>query len=485
MSLWLAIGGLTLLALVPLLWPLLRPPRPAGQRLDHDLEVYRDQLRELAAEAAEGAISETEAAEARREIERRILRAADAGKAAVGGPVPSAVTAVLIALAVPAIALLLYAQLGRPGEGDRPLTVERQARAEQGGAPDAARRDAPRLEEMAERLAERLRDEPDDGQRWSLLGRTYLELGRTVDAVAAYRRALAIIKDDPALFVIYGQTLLSAADGQVTPDAVAAFRRARELAPAHPGARYFLAMADWQAGRSRAAYDAWLSLAGELPKGSPNRRAVVEKLRAAAEELGLDLAADLPAGASAKADLSAEASAKADDPATARAPGPDQGDIAATADMSQEDRAAFIRSMVQRLSDRLADNPEDFDGWMRLGHAHDVLGDTAKSAEAYGRAAALRGDDPAPLNAQARVLVADAAADQPLPESTLAVLRRLEKLQPDNARALWFLGLTDAVAGRRAAAITRWRRLHAQMPEGSAERDSLRAALEQLETAAQ
>ena len=47
MILWIAIGTLTLLAVLPSLWPLLRPGKPTGTRLEHDLEVFSDQLREV------------------------------------------------------------------------------------------------------------------------------------------------------------------------------------------------------------------------------------------------------------------------------------------------------------------------------------------------------------------------------------------------------------------------------------------------------
>ena len=80
MSVWLAIGALTLAAVLPILWPLLRPSKVVSERLDHDLEVYRDQLREVDAELASSSLTEREAGEAKREIERRILRAADQGE---------------------------------------------------------------------------------------------------------------------------------------------------------------------------------------------------------------------------------------------------------------------------------------------------------------------------------------------------------------------------------------------------------------------
>ncbi|MBT5881586.1 MAG: hypothetical protein HOH46_21230, partial [Rhodospirillaceae bacterium] len=88
-----------------------------------------------------------------------------------------------------------------------------------------------------------------------------------------------------------------------------------------------------------------------------------------------------------------------------------------------------------------------------------------------------------PLNAQVVALIEAAPSDQAMPETTLAVLRRLEKLQPDNSRALWFLGMADASAGRRDEAIVRWQRLYDQMPKDSREREGLKAAIDRLAAA--
>ena len=42
----------------------------------------------------------------------------------------------------------------------------------------------------------------------------------------------------------------------------------------------------------------------------------------------------------------------------------------------------MIQSMVQRLADKLKENPDDLAGWQRLAKAYQVMGDMAKVAEA-------------------------------------------------------------------------------------------------------
>ncbi len=62
--------------------------------------------------------------------------------------------------------------------------------------------------------------------------------------------------------------------------------------------------------------------------------------------------------------------------------GPSQADIAAAAEMSEADRDAMIRGMVDGLAARLEDQPNDLEGWLMLIRSYATLQDApaAKSA---------------------------------------------------------------------------------------------------------
>jgi len=47
------------------------------------------------------------------------------------------------------------------------------------------------------------------------------------------------------------------------------------------------------------------------------------------------------------------------------------------------------RGMVDRLAARLEQSPDDKEGWARLAHAYEVLGETDKARAARTRAAAV------------------------------------------------------------------------------------------------
>lgn len=61
------------------------------------------------------------------------------------------------------------------------------------------------------------------------------------------------------------------------------------------------------------------------------------------------------------------------------------------------DEKQMIGSMVQRLKDRLASQPDDYNGWMQLGRSPTVMKDPAGAVDAYGKAAALKPTEVEPL----------------------------------------------------------------------------------------
>jgi cytochrome c-type biogenesis protein CcmH len=74
--------------------------------------------------------------------------------------------------------------------------------------------------------------------------------------------------------------------------------------------------------------------------------------------------------------------------------GPSSSDVAAAENMDSEQRAAMIRSMVQRLADRLHGDGSDVEGWLRLVRAYTVLGDRDKAKDAAADARRALQDHP-------------------------------------------------------------------------------------------
>ena len=83
----------------------------------------------------------------------------------------------------------------------------------------------------------------------------------------------------------------------------------------------------------------------------------------------------------------------------------------AAAGASPAEREAMILAMVERLAARLAQQPDDVEGWTRLGRSYMVLNEPRKAREAYARAVKLKPEDAALRQALAEA--GTAAAGKP------------------------------------------------------------------------
>jgi len=355
MTLWFALALMTAAAIFAVLWPLAR--RAGKERSGSDLEVYRDQLDEIARDRAAGLIPEAEAAAAEVEVSRRLIAAADAQGAsdtsAVSAPLRRRAVAVAALIALPLCTAGLYLALGSPSLPDQPL-AERVA---------AARGDQS-VEGLIAQVETHLRNNPDDARGWEVIAPIYLRLGRFEDAVKALRHVLRLSGASAEREVALGEALVFAANGVVTAEAKATFERAVKLDGGNPQARYFIGLAAEQDGDRAKAAAAWRALIEGAPPDAP----WVEFVRRALARV--------------------EGSP---------APAPTQDQVAASSDMSPEQRSDMIRGMVARLAERLGRDGSDIEGWLRLVRSYMVLGDTDKARAAVGDARRALASDPGKL----------------------------------------------------------------------------------------
>jgi len=430
-----AAGVLALLVLLAVVLPLLRGGSAGPERDSFDRAVYRDQLHELERDAARGMIGAAEATAARLEIQRRLLaRAGGVAPAARSGRNPA--LAVVLAVLAASGAGIVYLATGAPELPGLPFAQR---------APDPAELALRRgLADLERRIAE----VPGDGPAWVLLARTRAALGQWRSADAAYRRALALLPPTPDLVAAALEAAVLAADGVVGEAATAGFARVLAEEPDNPIARFYLAMAEMQAGRHAAAIATWQALAGEMPADAPIRAEIARRIAAAARAAG----------------IAAPALAPPAEAPSAEAP-------------SAEARAAMIRGMVERLAARLADAPDDAEGWARLGRAYGVLGERARAADAYSRAGALRPDDLALALAEAEVLLDGLPPTDGFPPRALVLLRRVLAAEPQQPAALWHLGVEAAKRGAMDEAVGLWDRLIAVLPPDGDDTKMVRAAI--------
>lgn len=224
---------------------------------------------------------------------------------------------------------------------------------------------------------------PGDAAGWRATGEAAFTAARYPEAVAAFRRATALAPDDAGGWSALGEAQVQV-DGTVGPAALAAFRRTLQLDPADPRARYFMAVKRDLDGDHKGALADWQALLKDAPPGAPWAGSVRDLIQQVAAREHLSIGPLPPV---------APAAAAAPNAATDAIPGPNAAQLQDAARMSPTEQDAMARAMVDRLAARLADNPRDATGWMRLMRAKLVLGDRpgAQAALASGKAA-FRGD---------------------------------------------------------------------------------------------
>lgn len=362
---WLAIAALSLLAVLFVLMPLIRRKEDEISENEITSSVLMDQLNELERDKNSGLISENEANAAKLEIKRRIVSSASRNsKAKTAASAKGTAVLVICALMVPAMAIGYYVLMGSPG-------LPGMAFADREGE----RQEAQKITALTEQLLERLENDPqgDNSEGWQLLARTYMRLGRVEEAVLALEKAIEGEGRTSASWSMLAEALVRVDQGIVSPRTEKAIEKALELNPGNPAATFYKALALSQAGRDRDAYE----IVVQRLKAAETFAPWMDSLIAQANRLGK------PIG---------EPPVSVSDFVVVEQAGPTAADVAAAQELNEEDRSQFIRSMVERLAERLKTQPDDLDGWMRLANAYTVIGERAEAIAAYKRADFLLGD---------------------------------------------------------------------------------------------
>ena len=385
MTLWLALALMTAAAIFAVIWPLAR--RAGNLRSGSDVAVYRDQLDEIGRDRAAGLIEDKEATAAQVEVSRRLIAAADAQAGASASPSAAAPTfarravALVALVALPLGAAALYLALGSPTLPDQPL-APRLAAARSNQSADG----------LIAQVEKHLEQHPEEGRGWEVIAPIYLRLGRFEDAVKARRNALRLNGETAEREAALGEALVFAANGVVTAEAKAAFEQAVAGDGSNVQARYFLGLAAEQDGNRGQAAAIWRALIAAAAPDAPwldfVRRALarVDSAAAPAPSGGASVAASRNASPGASPNASPNAS-----------PGPTEEQVAASSDLSADQRNVMIRGMVERLSERLHRDGSDVEGWLRLVRSYMVLGESDKAREAVVDARRALAGDPGKL----------------------------------------------------------------------------------------
>jgi cytochrome c-type biogenesis protein CcmH len=258
-------------ALFFILPTLLRKERSGTAHAQRDalnLEVLRDQLRELDADRAAGTIDDAGYDSSRQELERRVTEDVQPGVqsvAATGKSWPAIALGVLL----PALAVALYVFLGNPAGFD-PAQV---------AANDPAQTVTPeQIAGMVDKLASRLKEKPDDIEGWNMLARSYNTLGRFGDAVDAYAHLVKLAPPDAGLLADYADSLAMSLNRNLQGEPEKLITRALELDPKNVKALALSGGVSFERHDYPAAIAQWKKILVLIPPDSEMARSVTSSI---------------------------------------------------------------------------------------------------------------------------------------------------------------------------------------------------------------
>jgi cytochrome c-type biogenesis protein CcmH len=258
-----------------------------------------------------------------------------------------------------------------------------------------------------EELRSRAEAEPDNADRWADLGFALYGQEDYAGAAEAYSRATQVDDDRAILWSALGEARLYAADraqanaDPMPPAALEAFKRAVDLDPTEPRARYFLAVKQDIDGDHDGAIESWLDLLADTPPGAPWEQNLVRTIRQVGQINEIEVEERVVAAMDGRMP-SAMTGVPASGSTGLRGPTAEQ--MAQGGSLPPGEQRAMAEGMVAQLEARLENEPGNLDGWVMLMRSRMTLGEPQKASEALVKAIAANPEEEDELRRQAEML---------------------------------------------------------------------------------
>jgi cytochrome c-type biogenesis protein CcmH len=201
---WMATVVCVAVALAFVLPPLLRKKDKElmADRRDINIAVYRDQMKEMEADRANGLLAEDQFQAAKLELEARLAEDALTREGQKAAPLSSSGRKLGFSLAaiIPVAAFGLYFLLGNPSS----LIAIAQAQSQEASGVAQGGHD---IMKMILQVEAKTKEDPNDGAAWTLLAKTYAVVGHWPEALAAWEKAIKLRPDVPSVMTGYAEAL--------------------------------------------------------------------------------------------------------------------------------------------------------------------------------------------------------------------------------------------------------------------------------------
>lgn len=209
--------------------------------MTQDVQTLRRQLQQLGELHQGGVLDATAYDDGKAALERKLVELVMSGAPLAGtpsataatdpGPRPSRRLVAALATAVALLAVAGYAWNGSPRLAAMGSTSTQAGTGGEAGPNSGHPMGIEQIADMADKLARRLEDRPGDAEGWAMLARSYNVLGRAVEAIPAYEKAVALRGDDATLLADYADALAVKNGGRLAGEPMKLIERALALDP--------------------------------------------------------------------------------------------------------------------------------------------------------------------------------------------------------------------------------------------------------------
>lgn len=137
-----------------------------------------------------------------------------------------------------------------------------------------------------------------------------------------------------------------------------------------------------------------------------------------------------------------------------------------------------LTDKVAKLASRLQNEPDNLEGWLRLGRSYTVLHQPDKAVAAFAHVLARD-----PQQVEAQIAMAELQIGSGDPEQfaqAVGVLRQVVTKHPDHPGALWYLGMAAYRMGDKKEATVMLKRLLANLDPEDPNRDTVEEGLAEV-----
>lgn len=276
---WIICALLLVVASLFIVLPLWRSTtkKTAVQRDAANLEIFRDQIAEMDADLRNALLTPELYEQGKRELQARMLdEVKNPGEESANVAVrnPHRALALVLLVCFPLVAVGMYWKMGN---FDAFQPQDNVAKINAAGAPHS--------DAVLKELEEKLATNPDDAQGWALLGRSYAQMERFVEAARAYENLTRLIPNEAQLWAEYAFVLAKSKqrlDGLPTT----LLGKALEIDPNNLNALALSGSAAMDRGDYAVAISFWEKVLKLLPKDSDDARMVENDIAQAREMAG-------------------------------------------------------------------------------------------------------------------------------------------------------------------------------------------------------